>query len=1196
MLELQEIGPQRKITVPYIPVPSRSPGFFSMLFFTWVKPMLLLGKNLKLEQDDIPILPDEHLIEHENLTTYISKHRLFKALFLSNWKLLLLVTILGNIVVVFDFSSPIFIKLLIAYLKSEEKPLSIGLYLLLGYIFVTLINQLVKGRFSWTNQLIELKVKSSLSNVIYSKLLKAASIPSNLGVNILMVDVRKIYEGLRDLNMFITCPMQAGISMYIIYQQVGNAVFAALGTLIICIAMDMFIARRVQRFSIRIMSHRDKRIEASTQMLTNIKMIKACVWENVFKTKINSIRASELSILRLIKLFLATSRFFFWVIPSITAAIVFVYYTVVMKEKLDPEIAFVTLTTLLLLQDSLQDLSWLVSQLLICVVSVRRVQSLIDLPDLDEPNKGDKILMKNCTFAYGDKNILKNISLEVKQGEFVAVVGEVGSGKSSLLNSIMGELKIKEGFINVPDNIAYAPSLDSWIQNDTLKNNILFGKPYNEAWYLKVLDACCLIQDINSLPNKDLTEIGERGINLSGGQKARICLARAVYADKDIYLLDDPLSSVDTYVAKYIMNKCFLNVLSQKTRILVTHRLNILNKVDRVILLQNGSIKNDSSPDKIKIIEEIKETSRVEIEEPAPQQSKLIEKEEKVLGRINSHLYIDYFKFSGGYFFPFLAVLSMVLWAITRMIGDIILKNWTTNPDGIDEYLPLYLLFRVGGNIFSYIRALLMMAVVGISASKFVHHKMIESFIKAPVNLFYDVTPIGRILNRLNKDLNSIDENISGAMAAVIAQTCQVASMVTIGLIYFPIITLLLPFLVYYSLQIKELYLSAARELRRFEAISNSPILNHYAETVSGIKIIRTFQQNENFKQKNYRLINSNSRLLYSQAACKCWLSVTLGLLSSTVLWVLFSLVIIFRYNVPIDIVGLSLAYVVPLPHNILRLVGDWANLENQIIAVERAKQYIDIISENPNEISSDKNLQDWPSQPSIQFKEVYMKYRLNTPLVLQGVNLFIEAGTRAGLVGRTGSGKSSIYLCLLRLVELHAGTIFIDGVNIAMIGLHKLRSAITLVPQDPLVFSGDLRDNLDPCKIKSHEEIQEALREVNLSKFSIDYEIKSDGSNLSAGERQLISLGRAMLAHTKIILFDEATAGIDQDNDLKIQEVVKNKFKGCTILTIAHRLGTVMENDVIWVMKDGIVAEMGSPKELLSRDSLFRNLRDNFN
>ncbi|CAG9314353.1 unnamed protein product [Blepharisma stoltei] len=1190
-MELQLWGKEPPRPQSYYPLSRSRPSFFSRLLFSWVGEILNIGKKSKVSIDDCYELPEDESTENEKLTFYLSRHKLFKALFLANLKVVISAVLLGNVIALLDFSSPFFMKLLMAYLNTSDKPLSWGIYLAIIFSTITMLNPILTGKYEWIKLQIERRVRTSLSNIVYCKILKATSIPSGLGVNIIQVDVKKIDQSFRNFSNLISCPIQGFFSIFLIYMQVGDAVYAAIGVLTVCFTMNYFINKKVRKCSEQLMKIRDQRIDASSQMLTNIKMVKAYVWENFFKNNVDNIRKKELKELRFIMILSSVWIFFFWAIPSITVASVFLYYTLVMNMPLTSEKAFVSLATVTILQESLQDLPWLAAQLMGCLVSIKRIQGFLDIPDLESLPSSECIEIKNCTFAYKDKAVLHDINLNIKNGEFLAVIGPVGCGKSSLLASIMGELNILKGNICVTSEIAYAPSLDSWIQNDTLRNNILFGKPYVEKWYLKVIEACCLIQDINSLLNKDFTEIGERGINLSGGQKARICLARAVYADKDVYLLDDPLSSVDTFVAEHIMNKCFLKLLAKKTRVLVTHRLNILNKVDKIIVLENGKISKESSPEAFKISENLIVSQEPQIEEISSSQPKLIQDEEKETGKVDWKVIMDYFKFSGGFAALTLSLLMMLLYTIAKMSGDIILKQWSDNPDDIRFYLPIYLSLRVGGNIFIFFRAFFILAVLGINASRYIHTKLIEVFVRAPVNLFYDVTPIGRLLNRLSKDLNAIDEMVSKSLSSITNKAFQISSMVIMAAIYFPVISIALPVLFYLSLKIQRLYLGASRELTRLEAISMSPILNHFTETLSGLKIIRTFKQTENFHRKNSKLVDNNIRLLYSIAACKCWLMTNMELLSSSLLCLLYIAVIIFRDDVSLGMVGLALTYVGPLPLYVAYVVVDLSLNENTMISVERARQYMSIIQENPEELPTDKNLQNWPELPTIEFKEVKMKYRPSTQMILKGVNFYIEAGKRIGIVGRTGSGKSTIYLCLLRIVELFSGSILIDGVNIANIGLHKLRSAITLVPQDPLVFNGNFENNLDPCHTKSQKQIKNTLEEVNLSRYPIDYQIKENGSNLSAGERQLLSLGRAMLANTKIILFDEATAGIDQDSDMKIQELIKNRFERCTILTIAHRLGTVMESDLIIVMQDGIAAEIGSPQELLSKNSIFKDL-----
>jgi ABC-type multidrug transport system fused ATPase/permease subunit len=465
-----------------------------------------------------------------------------------------------------------------------------------------------------------------------------------------------------------------------------------------------------------------------------------------------------------------------------------------------------------------------------------------------------------------------------------------------------------------------------------------------------------------------------------------------------------------------------------------------------------------------------------------------------------------------------------------------------------------------------------------------------KSLLRSPINLFYDVTPLGRILNRLSKDLNTLDEEIAFAIGSVIAQTCQTISSVLMTMIYFPYLLVFVPVILFPAKHIGYVYKRTSRELTRLESISRSPILNNFKQTLSGVKFIRSFNQVDNFIGKNHEIINLNTRLNYSLNACTVWMGICFGLLSAFLLSTLFFVGVLYGREISEGIVGLCLTYMIALPEDLTENILDYTHLENSMVAVERVKSYLNIPSEQPEDTSCDAKLVSWPMSPSISFNKVLMRYRPNTELVLKSLSFEIPAGSRVGITGRTGSGKSSIFLCLLRLVEITSGVISINDINIALVGLKKLRQSITLIPQDPLVFNGNIKENVDPLGRFDEKLIKKVLDEVGL-KFGLDYDIKNSGQNISIGERQLLSLSRALLTNTKILLFDETTAGIDPEADLKIQNIIKNKFDGCTILTIAHRLKTIIENDLIVLLDDGKLKEIGSPQYLLSYDSDFKAL-----
>lgn len=1192
-MELQTISKSSQVP-KYSKLPSdqepESASLFSQLFFTWVQKLLRIGSTSRLESEHAFPLPDSEKVTKDNLSSYLGKHRLFTSIILNNKIILAFGIILSFFCVFLEFSAPVFMELLMDYLGQDEKPLMQGVWLAGSFTIVSLAYPILSSQRNFYTELCAIRVRNSLFNLIYNKSLQSSNLPEGLGINLLQVDVTKIYEFFWFLPYIMSIPFQISFAVYLVYKQVGDAVWIAVGTIFFAMFSNFMLSSTCTRFTEKIMELRDARIDHSTQLLTEIKMIKAYSWEHHFFEKVSKIRNLEISKMRSLNVLYSCNLFYFWTLPSLVVVVVFAYYTVVMGKEINSEKAFITLTTLFLLQIPLIGIPIVASQCVQLVVSHRRVHELIDAKPCKSLPPSDKIEFINCTLAHGDKEVLKNINLTIQPGEFVAVIGPVGSGKSSLLLGMMGEIPVVAGDLKVNSNLAYAPSLDSWLLNATLRENILMGREFKEDWYWKVVEACCLMPDFSALPSGDKTEIGERGINLSGGQKARVCLARAVYSDREVYLLDDPLSSVDNHVASHIFNQCFLKLLKGKTRILVTHRHNFLNQVEKVIELQEGKIHFITQGQLL--AEESESEVEAVVETESKQEDKLMEDEDREVGEVDREVYKDYFKFSGGYFWLIMACISLTLWMVTRMGGDIFLKEWTKHPSDVSYYLPIYVGLRLGGCIFIFLRSFILSVIMSPIISRNAHNKLMESFMQAPINLFYDVTPLGRLLNRLTKDINLIDDEISFTVGSVLANICSTLCCILMGLIYFPYLVLVVPLILIPGRFISRYYMKSSRELTRLESISRSPMLNHFTETLAGAKFIRCFKQVENFIVQNQSKINENMKLNYSKCGCEQWMRLYLGLLSAVFLSSVFIAAVVFRDSISVGIVGLTLTYMIPLPENLSELLVSLTNIENEMVSVERVRAFTTLPKEQALVTMKDSKLQNWPVTPCITFHKVFLRYRPNTDIVLKGLSFEVPAGLRVGITGRTGSGKSSLFLALLRIVEIESGLITIDGVNISLLGLRKLRQAITLIPQDPLVFNGTMQENLDPFGLYGEKVVEKVLKEVGL-KFALDYEVKNSGKNISIGERQLLSLSRALIANTKIILFDEATAGIDPENDRKIQEVIKGKFKDCTILTIAHRLGTILESDLVVLLGDGKVVEIGEPKELMKKESEFRSLAD---
>ncbi|CAG2240979.1 ABCC1 [Mytilus edulis] len=890
-------------------------------------------------------------------------------------------------------------------------------------------------------------------------------------------------------------------------------------------------------------------------------------------------------------------------------------------------------------------------------VSIKRLNKFLSHDELDADNvfhdysKNDAILVENGTFMW-DPDIgecLKNIDLSVPEKSLVAIVGQVGSGKSSLMSAILGDMTKVKGTVNVKGSVGYVPQ-QAWIQNCTLQDNILFGNDMEQDKYHQVIDACALQPDLDILPAGDSTEIGEKGINLSGGQKQRVSLARAVYHDTDIYLLDDPLSAVDSNVGKHIFDQVIGkdSLLKDKTRVLVTHGVRWLPFVDKIIVMMDGAVsecgsydellshdgafaqflkmyliqtedEEEEDPDekeiKAKILQRLtsitseddesdkavlsetddkkilkrliskdvehpkspelqrlksKEDELKQDEKKSTVDNKLITDEKMEEGNVRLGVFGTYARALGV---PYTCII-LILFALnqaTSVFGNIWLSQWTSDttltnrslePNSTvyrernDYYLGVYggTGIAIGIFLLSYVTLFMLRSV---AASRKLHHEMLHSIIRAPM-FFFDTTPIGRIVNRFSADIETIDNELPWTVqmfwdtAFMVVATFVVISYGT------PLfMTVIIPFAFFYFV---------AQTVKRLQSKTRSPVYNHFGETVSGASVIRAYGAQERFIETSDQRIDMNQRFSYASITANRWLGVRLEFLGNLTVFsaAMFAVISVVRGD-GIDgaIVGLSISYALQ------------ANL-----------------------VTNYRPSPDWPQNGVVEFKRYSTRYRDGLDLVLKGIDTQINAGEKVGIVGRTGAGKSSLTLALFRLIEPASGRIIVDEENLYIMGLHDCRSKLTILPQDPVLFSGSLRMNLDPMDEYKETDLWKALEHAHLKEFvqnlpqKLEYDCGKGGLNLSVGQRQLICLARSLLRKTKILVLDEATAAVDMETDDLIQQTIKQEFADCTVITIAHRLNTVMDYDRIMVLDKGEIMEFDSPNELLKNtDGLFYQL-----
>ena len=781
--------------------------------------------------------------------------------------------------------------------------------------------------------------------------------------------------------------------------------------------------------------------------------------------------------------------------------------------------------------------------------------------------------------------------------------------------------------IYINGKIGYVSQIP-WIQNETIKNNILFFKEYEDEKYEKVLEKCQLKYDLDILEGGDNTEIGEKGVNLSGGQKVRISLARAVYSNPDIYLLDDPISALDANIGKKIMNDLIINYLKNKTRIIVTHALQYLQYMDRIIYMKNGRIEWSGSFQEIlnqeffismkklsKLNESKKESKKKEKEKndkkiktsSGKEIVKIIKEEDQEIGSVKISVYINYSKYMGGIFYLFAIFLVGCIMQTNLGGGDLWLAYWSS-PENQDiskndqkskwVFFYVYCGLSVSSVIFCLIYTSLM-AFGHLRLSRYLHKDMILHLVKAPINLFHDTIPRGQIYNRLTKDLDTCLFNYYSLKGTIDCLLRCISSFILCA-IYDIYSLFYMPFIFIFGYIITKFFLRGSRPLTRIEAISRSPILNTLSETLPGFASIKAFGVERNYLEKYYKKINDCFNINICIRGVNMWLQEMFKILSIFYLVYLVVRTCMNEDSQTAQSVGIMFTYSVILQDNLGWCFACFAFTENNMICMERCKKYTEIKGEKPSYIKGkDDKLEkeNWPQKGEVKFENYSVKYRPNTEIVLKNLNFKIDSGEKIGIVGRTGSGKSTICLCLFRILEPFEGTIYIDNEDITKIGLDLLRKNITIIPQDPCLMEGTLKYNIDPFNIVEDKEIISILKKIGFEysesdEIILNRKIEQSGTNLSVGEKQLICICRAILRKTKIIVMDEATANIDMNTEEKIQKALEYALNNSTVITVAHRIKKIINYDKILVLNNGEIIEFDTPKNLIDNEkSLFYQL-----
>jgi ABC-type multidrug transport system fused ATPase/permease subunit len=1044
--------------------------------------------------------------------------------------------------------------------------------------------------------------------------------PASMGkiLNLMRNDVYEVAQRFWEFQSLITKPLSVVFSLSLVVNFLGWPAMLAVFLMIAAQITNAILVRFLVMFETQRRKATDGKLQIISQFVEAIRHLRWYGWQNAWLSQIMSARQKELNWRIVTGLWGLLISFINSLALDLSPSIGFYAYTVIGKKPLTVDVAFPALTLFNLLTNSLQDLPNLITVLLNAYVAVGRIEDFMAEPDKDEastPAQGDSLSVNHATFAWPGtpKPVLRNISLTFSQGLSV-VCGEVASGKTALLQALLGEMDMLEGRLTVPREPVGYCSQTPWLQSMSIRENILFSAEYEDERYRDVLDACALTPDLLEFKAGDLSFIGENGIGLSGGQKARVALARAAYSRSQMLFLDDPLSALDQQTAESIVQKLFAGPLMKgRTIVLVTHRVDlVLGIAEQLIKLESGVatvIDNDEPPAEF-LHRTMSAVSTEEADQKDTKQNKkkavpekFIEDEHRALGGVKASVYWEYIK-AGKLQWWFLLVVTLVLYRLLALSGAWLLKSWgeayQTESDlsydpsgaihgsGIFDRLPppsenirpwilTFFLIGLGRTVVWSISRAIMILIIYKAGKQMFRDIMIKV---GHANFrFYDVTPVGRLMNRMTSDVGVLDGNISEQFNVVTWLAISWISAVAVIATVTPIFLLFSVALTAAFILIFRRFLPTSQSLRRLESVSLSPLMANFGELLNGLVTVRAFKAQDRFQDRVIRVVDTFQKMDHFYWSLQAWLMYRYDALSAISTFLLTLLALVTGVSPGLTAFLLNSAQkFVNSTHYLCRQYGQ---LQMEFVSVERVVELLHIEQESEGKIHPPAW---WPSfSGDIVFNNVTIKYAPHLDPALAGVSFTIKGGSKTAVIGRTGSGKSTLALTMLATILPSGGSIIVDNVDLAQVDKQILRTRITFLAQDPVLFPGTMRDNLDPLKEHSDDACTGVLQRVcDRQGWSLETPIDGGGRNLSQGQRQLVGLARAVLRRSAIIILDEATASIDMETAMQIQQVLHEEMKESTVITIAHRLEAVKGADYCLVLGKGKVLEQGPAEEML--------------
>lgn len=1271
--------------------PERPANFFakanilSRLTFWWINRLIQRARRKRLSRADLVLNSAEEADRCYNtfrghwdaeLTAGREKRRppsLLRALIRSFWRDYIVAAIFklcwGALVILAAYYFVLQIVAFVSnYNTSAAEPAYRG-WILAVFFFVTcfLLSVSLQQMTARASR-VGIRVRAALSTAVFRKALVADGASAHGGqvVTLISTDCARLHEGTLNFHYLWSGPLESATIIGLIFAETGVAAVVGVIVAVLIVPVQYALAIAVTRLRDANADWTDKRVTVRAarcrlfraacacrtslicrrcrrrlqqimhEILLAIKLVKFYSWEKPFAKQVARIRRKEVALLRKSAGIKTVHLMIVFILPPLMVLGIFSVYTLWMNQYLTATISFSVLSLFNTLRFPLVVLPVAMKSFSDMLSALQRISAFLQSPEIVPLARAGSsgppgIYFRDATLGYriGDKMVtaLSGLTAEARSGQLLAICGSVGSGKTTCINALIGEAAVLGGSAEAAGSIAYVPQ-SAWIQHATVRDNILFGRPMNAERYRQVIFACALEADLQILEYGDMTKIGESGINLSGGQKQRISLARAAYADSDVYLLDTPLAAVDHQTCNHIFEHCIRGLLRQKAVLLITHNLHLLPECDHVVVLRdNRMIYSDPYTDTLvptyfpRISEHVMDVKVEELttrhahrqQAPAVQAVESAIRpinEDETLGESNkrymttAQAFMAWFRQGtrAGFVLSFFVAAAA---QVDRILSDLYVRTWSDNnvlwaqTPTVDRHSDQA---QDAGTYAGYVGGFLVLLllrgfsfyVVALRAATRLHNKMFRSVLRAPL-AFFTLTPIGPLLNGFSRQQDQVDETLPDALHMGIIYFMILATSVGVIVAVLPYFAIVLVALIVFFFFLQWHYTSTATYLKLGVSSTNTAFLANVSETAQGIAIVRAFHAEQRFVSHNVELLNNSHAMLFYLEQLQCWIAFWMDLVASIAVLATALMCVGFQSSISAASAGLAISNALQLLVFLTFMVRSISEVRSQIVSVESISYFIRNTESERTEVNAvlDRS-QMWPPMGRIQFCDVVMRYFPTSPAVLNRISFTIESREKIGIVGRTGSGKSSLLLALFRLVELSEGTILVDGQDISKLPLHDLRRSLSIIPQEPVMFKGTIRSNMDPFNEHSDEELWRAAELSHLKEDimemsqKLDTPVEENGGNMSLGQRQMFCLARAVLRNSRILVLDEATSALDLETDALIQQTIREVFFDRTVLTIAHRLATIMDYDKILVLDQGRVMEFDRREVLLANPNSY--------